>query len=311
MARAARRSLARLPRGFAFDLIDAHFAYPDGVAAAHLARRLGKPFVMTCRGEDILRFPKLPLIGTQIRGALQQAAALVALSGEIAEAMLANGADAGKITVIPNGVDCGKFCMVDRDEARRRLGLPQGRPVVLSVGYRLERKGFHILIDAIPMIRERFPELLVVIVGGPARWGQDYTSVIEGRIRANNVQDHVRLVGPRPPEQLSDWYSAADLFALVTSREGCPNALLEALACGLPAAATAVGGIPEILADAQLGTLLPDRSAAAAARAITAALLQRWDRAAIRRQMMERSWQAVAERVGEVFDCVLANAGNT
>lgn len=305
MARASYASVARLEGEGAFDLIDSHFVYPDGVAAARLAERLGKPLVLTGRGEDILRFPSLPVVGDQIRWAIGRASALVALSEEIAEAMRANGAPQDKIHVIPNGVDCEKFRPHDRSEARRRLGLPQDRPIILSVGYRLERKGFHLLIDAIPEIRRRFPNVLVVIVGGQARWGQDYTAVIEERIRLSDVADHVRLVGPRPPEELPWWYSAADLFALLTSREGCPNVVMEALACGLPVAATPIGGIPEILADRRLGVVLDERSAAAAARGVTDALAASWEPAAICGEARRRSWQATAERICHVFEGVV------
>ena len=302
MARAAYRSVSRLDREFGFDLIDAHFVYPDGVAAARLAARLGKPLVLTGRGEDILRFPQLPVLGRQIRGALAQATSLVALSDEIAEAMRACGAPAEKIHVIPNGVDCEKFRPLDRSEARRRLGLPEDRPVVLSVGYRLERKGFHVLVDAVAEIRRRHPDVLVVIVGGQARWGQDYSSVIEERIRVNGVSEHVRLIGPRPPEELPWWYGAADLFALLTNREGSPNVVLEALACGLPVVATPIGGIPEVLSDERLGLLLGERSAGAAASAVIEALSRSWDSAVIRQEAERRSWRATSEQVRDVFD---------
>ncbi len=305
MARASWADVARLEREEPFDLIDSHFVYPDGVAAAKLAQRLGKPFVLTGRGEDILRFPGLPVIGDQIRWAIGRASALVALSNEIAEAMRANGAPEDKIHVIPNGVDCDRFQPHDRREARRRLELPEDRPIMLSVGYRLERKGFHLLIDAIPEIRRRFPDVLLVIVGGQARWGQDYTSVIEERIRANGVGDHVRLAGPRPPKELPWWYSAADLFALMTSREGCPNVVMEALASGLPVVATPIGGIPEILADRRLGVVLDNRSAEAAARGVTDALAASWDSQAIRQEIEKQSWQTTAKVIQSLFDRVV------
>jgi len=306
MAWVSYRAIVNIQKQFDFELIDSHFVYPDGVAAAQLARRLNKPLVITGRGEDVLRFPGLPVIGPQIRRALGRADALVALSGEIAEAMISNGADPDKVAIIPNGVDCEKFRPSDRDAARRRLGLPHDRPVVLSVGYRLERKGFHILIDAVAKIRERFPNVLVVIVGGQARWGQDYTPVIEQRIEANNASDHVWLAGPQPPQELHDWYSAADLFALLTSREGSPNVVMEAMACGLPVVATAIGGIPQVLGDRKLGLLLRDRSADAAADGIVRALSQNWDRAAIRQAARRNSWQATAKQVRDVFDRALS-----
>jgi teichuronic acid biosynthesis glycosyltransferase TuaC len=301
----ARRAVRRSQREFDCDLIDAHFVYPDGVAATMFARRMNKPVVLTGRGEEILRFPDLPVIGRAIRWALPRATRLIALSVEIAESMERCGADPARITVIENGVDGQKFHPVPQREAQRKMQLPTDRPIVVSAGYRLERKGFHILIDAIPQIRQRIPNVLVVIVGGPARWGEDYTPVIEARIQANNVQDHVRLIGARPQEELSYWYSAGDVFALLTSREGSPNVLMESLACGTPAVATPIGGIPEVLSDSRLGVLLTERTAAEAARGIIQALRQTWDRPAIREAAEARSWSRTAERVNEVFTAAI------
>jgi glycosyltransferase involved in cell wall biosynthesis len=301
------RAVSRCYREFPFEVIDSHFIYPDGVAATMFAQRYRRPVVLTGRGEEILRFPKLPVIGKSIRWALRRATRLVALSEEIASAMRENGADPARITVIPNGVDGEKFHPVSRAEARARLNLPPNRPIVLSVGYRLERKGFHILVDAIPQIRKAFPSVLAVIVGGSARWGEDYTTVIEDRIKANGVAQFVRLVGPRAPEELADWYSAADAFVLLTSREGSPNVLMEALACGIPVIATRVGGIPDVLSNEDLGILLEKRTAGDAALGIVRALQREWDRELIRRAVASRTWTATAAQVRDVLLAAIAD----
>ena len=303
---AAIRAVKKIRQEFDFDLIDSHFIYPNGVVAAMLGELYQKPVVITCRGADIERFPDLPLIGNRIRWALRKATQLVAVSRRIADRMEQQGADPAKISVIPNGVDCEKFQALSTEQARKELDLPPNRPLVLAVGYRLELKGFHILVDAIPRIRERFPNVLVAIVGGQARWAKDFLPTIEQRIRANNVREHVLLTGTRPQEELSKWYSAADLLSILSSREGSPNVLMEALACGLPAVATPVGGIPDILSDSRLGVLLPERSAGAAAAGITEALSKTWDRSEIRQTMEGRSWHTTAEQVNRVFDRALS-----
>jgi glycosyltransferase involved in cell wall biosynthesis len=307
MSPCVTRAARSLSDTFDFDIIDSHFVYPNGVVAAWLGKRLGKPVVITGRGEDMLRFPDLPVIGNQIRFALQAATGLIALSEEIADAMRQNGADPRKITVIPNGVNCDKFRPVPIDQARRRLGLPTDRPVIISVGYRIERKGFHILIDAIPKIREQLPNVLVVIVGGQARWADDYLPVIEERIRIQGLENHVLIAGNRPQEELAIWYSAADLFALLTSREGSPNVLMEALACGVPAVATPIGGIPDVLRDSRLGVLLPERTAEAAAKGLANAMRQQWNREDIRHAMELRGWEQTAAQVDQVFEKTLSD----
>jgi glycosyltransferase involved in cell wall biosynthesis len=301
--RMARRLLAD---GFDFDLIDAHFVHPYGVLGAMLARKHDKPLVMTGRGEDILRFPGLPIIGRQVRRAVQRCDRFIALSKEIARAMEGQGAPADRIRVIPNGVDCDKFRPLPIAAAREELGLPTDRPIVVSIGNLQERKGFHLLVDAIPEIRRRFPEVLVVIVGGPAPYGSDFGPEIRARIEALGGGDHVRLVGARPHEELCRWYSAADVFTLLSSREGSPNVLMEALACGAPSVATRVGGIPEVLCDARLGLVIPERTAAAAAEGITQALDRFWDRQAIRRTIeASHSWRRRAVEIATVFDEII------
>ncbi len=296
---------------FDFNVIDSHFVYPSGVAAARLGQRLGIPVVITGRGEDMLRFPRLPLIGKQIRWALQHATQLIAVSDEIAHAMIDHGANPQKITVIPNGIDTDKFAPIPMLDARRDLGLSPERKIVVSVGYRLERKGFHILVDAIPRIREVHPDILLVIVGGQARWAKDYLPVIQERVRALGLENHVLIAGDRPQTELPLWYSAADAFALMTSREGSPNVLMEALACGVPAVATGVGGIPSVLGDRSLGIVLEERTAEAAFTGITRALSTSWDRNAIRDSMLQYSWAKTAGEVVQVFDKAIAPSAHS
>ncbi|MBX3437998.1 MAG: glycosyltransferase [Planctomycetaceae bacterium] len=301
-----RRCIDRIRREFPFDLIDSHWVFPYGVLAMSLGRRYGTPVVMTGRGEDMRCFPEYPVIGPQIRRALRSHAQFIAVSREIGELMRAQGADPDRVTVIPNGIDCAKFTPVDQAEARRRLGLPSEGPLVVSVGECLELKGFHILVDAISELSDRWPNLQAVIVGRPGRFGRDFTGVIKQRIAQHRLEERVRLVGGRPHEELRLWYSAADVFALLSSREGSPNVLLEALACGTPAVATGVGGILEVLAAPHLGLVLPERTAAATADGLNRALTRHWDRAAIRHTMEEQSWQRTAESVSGVFDRAVA-----
>ena len=303
------RSIARLRREFPFDLIDAHFVYPDGVVAAMLGERYRVPVVMTARGEDMARFPDLPVIGDAIRWGLKRATQMVALSEELAQRMRDQGADPQRVRVISNGVDTAKYHPVPRDDARRQLGVPLDRTVIIAVGYLLEIKGFHLAVEALRTVRERHPDAMLVIVGGVARWGLDYSAEIREASRRNGLEDHVRMVGARPPEELYLWYSTADLFTILSSREGSPNAPLEALSCGVPIVATPMGSLPQLLANQKLGVLLPERSAAAAARGLIDALEKPWDRQAIRAWSLENSWGSVAGQVAATFRDALREAG--
>ena len=305
MYRAVRKSIDRVREEFDFDLIDAHWVYPYGVLAQMLGQRYGKPVVMTGRGEDMRCFPDYPLIGGKIRQVLSGDSSFVAVSEEIGQLMRAQGAKPEQVSVIPNGVDCQSFAPMDRLEARDRLGLPSDIPFVVSVGERLELKGFHILVEAIALLKDRFPSLEAAIVGRPGRFGRDYTTAIEQEIEKQQLGARVKLVGPRPHEELKLWYNAADVFVLLSSREGSPNVLMEALACGTPAVATGVGGITEVFTEPRMGIVISERTAVAAADGLAVALSRDWDRQLIRQAMESRSWKRTAESVAEVFDRAL------
>ncbi len=306
---AVRRRVERIRETFDFDLIDAHWAYPAGVVAARLGRLYQKPFVVTGRGEDMCRFPDYPLIGRRIRHALDEATQCIGVSHEIARAMVANGAETDRVHVIPNGVDCERFRPLSRDEARQKLNLPLDAKVIVSVGDRFENKGFHLLVDAVAKMRHKVPNVLAVIVGGPPRTGVDFLPEIQRRIQEGGLQQHVRFAGHRPHEELVWWYNAADVYAILSEREGSPNVLLEALACGTPAVATPVGGISDELANPNLGVLLPERSSEAAAVGLTEALSRDWDRSEIRRAMEARTWGHTAKEVVNVFEQALEAHG--
>jgi teichuronic acid biosynthesis glycosyltransferase TuaC len=304
MYRAIRRAAARMRQEFDFDVVDGHFAYPSGVAAAWTGHTFGKPVVITGRGEDMHRFVKQPIVGPQVRKALRQAAYCIGVSQEIAQTMQAHGASPERLAVISNGVNCETFRPQPQDQARHTLGLPLDAKIVLSVGDRFENKGFHLLLEALPAIRRQHPNTLLVIVGGPPRFGTDYTPEIEQRIQALGLADCVRLPGSRPHSELVSWYNAADIFALLSAREGSPNVLMEALACGTPTVATPVGGVPQVLEDESLGILLPERSVAAAADGLVSALSRDWDRPAIRRILERRSWRHTALQIHHIFQSI-------
>jgi len=292
-----KRTVDKIQADFKFDLIDAHFVYPSGVVGARLGKRYNLPVIMTGRGEDMIRFPDYPVKGDRIRWAIQNGDRFVALSDGIAESFKKNGASSEKISIIPNGVDIEKFNPVSLEEARKRLGLPLNGKVILAVGERLELKGFHLLVEALPQIQKVYPDTKVVIVGGHGRHGTDYTKEIEAKINELDLKDSVILAGRVLHDELPFWYSAADVSVLLSSREGSPNVVLEALSCGTPVVATAVGSIPYDLKNPTLGIVLPDRSASSAADTIIKQFSQSWDREKIRHIMTSRTWESVAKKL--------------
>ena len=278
--RAARHTLARLiARGFAFDAIDAHYLYPDGVAAVWLAREHGVPVVLTARGSDTSQLPHYRIPGRLIRTAIKRADALIAVSAALKDGLVALGAPPEKVTVLRNGVDLDMFRPV-ADRAAARAELDFNGPTLLSVGLLIERKRHHLTIEALAAL----PGHRLVIAGeGPER------SALEALAARLGVADRVRLVGPVPHARLPLYYTAADVMVLASSREGWANVLLESMACGTPVVATSAWGSREAVAAPEAGVVIDEASPAALATGIRRVLGAPFDRAATR---------AYAERFG-------------
>src|SRR5262245_10437538 len=272
-----------------YDLIDAHYVYPDGFAAALIAGILKKPFVVSARGSDINLFSEFRLIRPLIRRVLRRANGLIAVSHSLKDRMLRLGCCSDNLALIGNGVDQQKFMPRPRLAMREKLGLPSNRPIALTLGHLDENKGFHILIEAVARLRSS--GLMLMIVGrGPRR------SHLESQIRESGLSENVKLIGTVPHDELSSWYSAADVFCLASLREGCPNVVLEAMACGCPVVATRAGGIPELVISPAFGTLV-GRSPEAFATAVHNALCRQWDHEAIAAHGRSHGWDKVSVQV--------------
>ncbi len=287
LALGAYPTVRRLLRGgFDFDLIDAHYYYPDGVAAALLARWCGKPFVVTARGTDLNLIPQYALPRWMIRWTAEQAQASIGVCQALMDVLRDLGAAPDKLHVLRNGVDLERFRPLDQRAMRAALGLPATGMIVLSVGNLVELKGHHLLVKALT----RLPEAYLVIVGEGEERG-----LLTRLIQQQGLEERARLVGAVPNAELARWYSAADVLALASSREGWANVLLESMACGTPVVATQVGGSPEVVRDPAVGRLVEERSARAFAQAIDALLRDNPDRSAVRRYAEGFSWEATTQ----------------
>jgi glycosyltransferase involved in cell wall biosynthesis len=286
----------RLQREFDFDLIDAHYLYPDAVAATHIARKLGVPVAVTARGSDVNLLPRFATVRRQIAGCLRRADAVIGVSGALASAMQELGAPAERTFVIPNGIDRDRFQYGDPLQARQTLNLFSDETLLLSVGNLNELKGHALIIEAVHRLRQEGTRASLHIFGeGPER------GALEALIQERQLQDHVTVHGNYPNERLGRWYQAASLFVLASSREGWPNVLNEALACGLPVVATNVGGVPEIITDGANGMLATERSIEGVQAAIQRGLHHSWDRGDLAQQAARRDWSDVAEQLATVF----------
>jgi glycosyltransferase involved in cell wall biosynthesis len=260
MAAAALPVIKQLIRdGFEFDVIDAHYYYPDGVAAGIIARKLGKPLMVTARGTDLNLIPLHSYPRKLILQTAAQAGASIGVCQALMDSLQGLGADPGKLHTLRNGVDLQRFVPEPRDAARLKLGLPPSGKLLLSVGHLIERKGHFVAIDALPLLP---PDVRLLIAGG----GPD-RAALQRQADKLGVADRVQFVGVVPQTDLKWWYSAADALALCSSREGWANVLLESMACGTPVLATNIWGTPEVVSTPDAGVLLPERSGAGLAQA--------------------------------------------
>jgi teichuronic acid biosynthesis glycosyltransferase TuaC len=306
LAIAAFARLRRLKRDGRLDLIDAHFGYPEGYAAVLLGRWLRVPVTITLRGNEA-RHAGRPALRARLVRALDGATRVFTVSESLRKVALSLGIAPERVRTIGNGVDATRFAPIDRDEARRRLGIARDAKVLISVGGLVERKGFHRVIDTLPELRKRHPALVYLVVGGPSAEG-DWSSRLARQVEALGLADCVRFLGPVASDELKFKLSAADVFVLATSNEGWANVFLEAMACGLPVVTTDVGGNAEVVADAAVGTIVAYGDHAALRAAIEQALERGWDRAAIRRYAEANGWDRRVATLVDEFRSIHAAA---
>jgi len=278
--------------GFDFDVIDAHYYYPDGVAAAMLGRWLGRPVTITARGTDISLIPDFAVPRAQIRWAAGHSSASIAVCEALAEEMRGLGLDASKLRVLRNGVDTGRFRPFDREESRREIGIQPGR-WLLSVGLLTERKGHDVPIRALPDL----PDWSLMIAGRGEL--EEELKALASRL---GVSERVRFLGGVSQDRLALYYSAADALVLASSREGWANVLLESMACGTPVIASAVWGTPEVVASPAAGVLMSARTPAGLIEAVDRLMAQYPERATTRAYAQRFDWAETTAGQLEIFE---------
>lgn len=295
---------AMIREGFEFDLVDAHYYYPDGVAAALLARWFDRPFVVTARGSDINLLTRYALPRRQMRWAMSRAAASIGVSEALSGRLRQLGSPPDRVVTLRNGVDTSSFKPEPRLEARSRLRV-DGEPLLLVVGNLLPVKRPELALQALRLVQAKCPGARLCFVGdGPMRRELSQLASQLG------LEGAVMFVGAVSQKELPGWYSAADLMILASSREGWPNVLLECMACGTPVVASRVGGVPEIVCAPHLGEVLDIDGAATLADAVFRVLASRLDRQAIRAHTLGMGWPAVSAGQMSLFGQVMAMRAN-
>jgi glycosyltransferase involved in cell wall biosynthesis len=293
LAQAAKAEIGRIiDEGYDFDLIDAHYFYPDGVAAAMLGRHFNKPVVITARGSDITLLPQYRLPRRMIGWAARRAGAVITVCNALRDEVVALGVDPARVTSLRNGVDLELFRPVER--------AANAQFTLLAVGHLVPVKGQELILKALLLL----PGVRLVVAGdGPDR------QMLEELARSLGVQDRVEFLGAVPQAALREHYGAADALVLASSREGWANVLLESMACGTPVVASRVYGTPEVVAAPEAGVLMRERTPQGVADAVTTLRAHYPDRAATRRYAEGFSWDDTTAGQLRVFDAVLKRTG--
>ncbi len=298
LARAMKPVFQRIiNEGYDFDLIDAHYFYPDGVAAILLGRHFNKPVVITARGTDINLIPKYRLPRKMVLWAAQQAKGVITVCNALKNEMVELGAEADLITPLRNGVDLELFQPVDRSAMRKTLGM--NRFTLLSVGLLDPRKAHDLTITALTLLPD--VDLLIAGSGPELQKLQDLAHTL-------NVADRVKFLGPLPHTKLREYYGAADALVLSSSREGWANVLLESMACGTPVVASNVWGTPEVVASPDAGVLMKERTPQGVADAVNALRANYPAEGATRRYAERFSWDDTTQGQIALFQKILGRS---
>ena len=282
-----------------FNIIDAHFAYPDGYAATLLGKWLKVPATITLRGTEV-PLSKMPGRKARLLTALKNATRVFSVSDSLKQHVVSLGAEIDKIRVVGNGIAIDKFYSLDKKEARAELNIPVDAKVLISVGGLVDRKGVHRVIEVLPALVDKYPELIYLIVGGESAEGNIKEQLVD-QVKTLNLESSVRFLGIYSSEKLKTPLSAADLFVLATANEGWANVFLEAMACGLPVVTTDVGGNKEVVNHSDLGIVVPFGQSTSLLAALLKAFETDWDRQLIVQYARENAWDTRVKVLVEEF----------
>lgn len=299
--RGVRKWLNNVIQNWRPDLMDAHFVWPDGVAVAALAREFEIPYTITLRGK-LYECLKSPSQTKQCQGALGNAAMVFSVSKLLAREAEKLGVEKARITTIPNGVDPKHFYPRDKQVCRNQLGLPKKKRLIVTVGHLGHRKGHHEVIHALAGLPD---DVCLILVGGSAQGGTP------DQIRATavkaGVEKRVTLAGSQPYQRIPLYLNAADVSVLASYREGCPNAVLESLACGTPVIASDVGSVPDILKNSHVGRIVPPRQIEPLQQALADILKQNPSPEEVVQFSEVQTWDQVADDIQNVLYEIIRN----
>jgi glycosyltransferase involved in cell wall biosynthesis len=288
------------------DLVDAQFFFPDGPAAAEIARALGRPLSIKARGSDITYWGGIDHAREQMAQAADAASGLLAVSEALARDMAAIGLPQDKVTIHYTGLDRDRFRPLAHTQLRPQLGrelglaLPDFAPLFASVGALVERKGHHIAIQALARLSKNHPAACLLIVGK----GEE-KAALQALVAESGLEGRVHFTGAVDHDIMPLILSAANAMVLPTANEGLANAWVEALACGTPLVTCDVGGARELVTSEVAGQLV-ERTPEAVAEGMRAVLATKADPEEIAALAARFDWTAHAEELALYYERLTA-----
>ncbi len=282
-----------------FDLVDAQFFYPDGPAAARIAKALDLPLAIKARGADISYWGARPYARRQMIAAAARAGALLSVSEALARDMAAIGLPREKIAIHYTGLDRARFHPRDREACRvelaERFGIARDGALLATVAALIPRKGQALVIEALAAL----PGARLALVGTGADQG-----ALGALVHRLGLADRVHFLGALDHDSIPVLLCAADAMVLPSESEGLANAWVEALACGCPLVISDAGGAREILGDASAG-LIAERDPRAIAAAVGAVLAAFPSPEMVAQNAARFSWGTHAEKLAGYYEDLL------
>lgn len=284
--------IEKLNRERKIDVVNCHWIFPDGVAVHQVCQELGLPLMLTALGTDLNYYATLKLRKKNITKALLGADKVSVLSKSMYEKCRSTGVSPQKLVIIPNGVDLAKFYIIDRPAARRKINLDETTKMILFVGSLVPVKSVDCLLQAFAHFLNKYKksDFTLYLVGSGFLLAN-----LKKMAKQLNLSSDVKFVGTVTHSDLLFWMNAADCLCLPSLSEGHPNVMMEALACGTPVVASAVGSIPDFI-NTQNGMTTKPTDPRDIFEKLDACLKTYYDRKKIRGTLQHHDWKDCAKQ---------------
>lgn len=291
------RNIKVIYKFFKFDLIYAPWVYPDGVGSYYIAKKINIPIVTGVLGSDVNVYANYFFRKKIIADALKNSQLVIAVSSALKDKVLSLGVSQDKVKVILNGINSNLFKPCDQEEIKNKLNLSKEKKYILFIGNLYAIKGVEFLIESFKNISFNNKNIELLIIGDG-----DLKEQLIRKVNYLEIRDKVSFLGRKPHNELPDWINCCDVFCLPSIHEGCPNVVLESLACGKPVVASNVGGIPELITSDEYGFLVASGNCKELTAAIQIALEKKWNPELLRKKVADFTWENNAKVLYQEFN---------